>query len=61
MSKMYKVKPEDKERLFEGCIYHECSYMSDQFVKSGFQSLTRPGTFSQVLEMGDTLNALYRD
>lgn len=61
MSKIYKVKPEDKTRLFDGCIYHDCSYMNDQFIKSGFQSLTRPGTFNQVLELGDSLEALYRD
>lgn len=35
--------------------------MSDQFIRSGFQSNTRPGTFGQVLDIGDSLNALYRD
>lgn len=35
--------------------------MNDQFIRSGFQSNTRPGTFNQVLELGDSLNALYRD
>jgi len=35
--------------------------MNDQFIRSGFQSNTRPGTFGQVLDMGESLNALYRD
>jgi hypothetical protein len=35
--------------------------MTNQFIRSGFQSNTRPGTFNQVLDMGDSLNALYRD
>lgn len=61
MCKMFKVKPEDKESIFEGCFYSDCSYMSNPFIRSGFQSLTRPGTFSEVVDMGDSLEALYRD
>jgi monoamine oxidase len=61
MSKMFGVSPKDQKKHFEDCFYYECSYMSDQFIRSGFQSLTRPGTFNEVLEIGDSLNALYRD
>lgn len=28
---------------------YECSYMENPYIKSGFQSNTRPGTFSKVL------------
>lgn len=35
--------------------------MNNQFIRSGFQSITRPGTFGQVIDQGDSLNALYRD
>jgi hypothetical protein len=58
---MYSVKKEDRSRLFEDCIYYEISYMENQFIRSGFQSNTRPGTFNQILNMGDSLEALYRD
>lgn len=61
MSKTYGVKKEDQAKLFEGCIYFEISYMQNQFIRSGFQSNTRPGTFNQVLNIGDTIDALYRD
>jgi len=40
---------------------YECSYMKNPYVKSGFQSNTRPGTFTRILQMGDTLDSFYRD
>jgi len=30
-------------------------------VRSGFQSNSRPGTFNQVLSIGDDISSLYRD
>lgn len=35
--------------------------MENQFVRSGFQSNTRPGTFTQILNRGADLTALYSD
>lgn len=35
--------------------------MENQFIRSGFQSNTRPGTFTQVLKRGGDMNALYGD
>jgi hypothetical protein len=35
--------------------------MENQFIRSGFQSNTRPGTFAQVLKRGGNLDALYGD
>lgn len=61
MCKMYEVNPEDKDSLFEGCFFFECSFMNNPYIRSGFQSLSRLGTFNQVLEIGDSLEAYYRD
>jgi len=35
--------------------------MENQFIRSGFQSNSRPGTFNSVLNCGDSLDAYYRD
>jgi hypothetical protein len=35
--------------------------MENPFIRSGFQSNTRPGTFSQILQRGGDLSALYGD
>lgn len=35
--------------------------MENQFIRSGFQSNTRPGTFSQILKRGGDLRSLYND
>lgn len=39
----------------------EYTYMENPYIRSGFQSNTRPGTFTKILEMGDNLDSLYRD
>lgn len=35
--------------------------MENQFIRSGFQSNTRPGTFTHVLKRGGDLSSLYGD
>lgn len=35
--------------------------MENPFIRSGFQSNTRPGTFTQVMQRGGDLTALYGD
>ena len=35
--------------------------MENQFIRSGFQSNTRPGTFTRILQRGGNMDALYGD
>lgn len=35
--------------------------MENPYIRSGFQSNTRPGTFTQILKRGGDLSALYDD
>jgi hypothetical protein len=35
--------------------------MENQYIRSGFQSNTRPGTFARVVQRGGNMKALYGD
>ena len=35
--------------------------MTNPYIRSGFQSNTRPGTFRNVIRMKDTLDSFFRD
>lgn len=55
MCKMFRVPADQQTVYFDQCVYYESSYRTDQFIRSGFQSNTRAGTFGAVLKMGDSL------
>lgn len=42
-------------------VFAESTFMQDEFIGSGFQSNTQPGTFGRVLDRGDDLEAFFRD
>ncbi len=63
VANMFDVKQDSDEYTtnFTDCFIGECGFMENQFIRSGFQSNTRPGTFTQVLKRGGDMTALYGD
>lgn len=42
-------------------VFAERTFNNDQYIRSGFQSNNKPGTFSKLLSMNEGLEAFYRD
>lgn len=42
-------------------VFKECGFTNDKYIRSCFQSNTKPGTFSKLLELDEGLDAYYRD
>jgi hypothetical protein len=63
ISKFCEVEEGSPEYVqnFSDCFIGESGFMENQFIRSGFQSNTRPGTFTRILQRGGDLNALYGD
>lgn len=53
--------PEAKKKFFEESLFYESTFMDNPYIRSGFQSNTRPGTFRNIIRMRDGLNCYYRD
>lgn len=52
--------PECKEYIVDA-VYEESTFMNNPYIRSGFQSNTRPGTFRNIVRLRDNLESYYRD
>ena len=60
--KLYRVEdPKEKEEYFSEALFYESTFMDNPYIRSGFQSNTRPGTFRNILRMREGLESFYRD
>jgi monoamine oxidase len=60
LAKMF-LNGDTKHPDLQDLVFSECSFQKDEYIRSGFQSNTKPGTFGKLLDQNEGLEAFYRD
>lgn len=60
--KLFRITDENlKNKYFKESLFYESTFMTNPYIRSGFQSNTRPGTFRNIIRMKDSLESYFRD